>query len=120
MNGQHVLFIDPVEPAANLKRHIVLAPREIDLDHDFFEEAMLEDNSTHRRRSPLDLVASMGVHFAILTVLLILPFYSTAGLDSQRLNLMFLAPLPMAAAAPRPRNASLWRKASDMALAGMA
>jgi periplasmic protein TonB len=102
MNSQQILFLDHGETAVNAKRPVVLPPREIDLHHDVFAEAMLEDNSTHQRRSPLDWIASMGVHFAILAVLLILPLYFTAGLDSQRLNLMFLAPPPVAAAGPPP------------------
>jgi protein TonB len=102
MNGQQILFIENVETAANVKRNVVLPPRETDSHHDVFAEAMLEDNFTHQRRSPLDWVASIGVHFAILAVLFVLPLYFTADLDSQRLNLMFLAPPPMAAAAPPP------------------
>jgi periplasmic protein TonB len=102
MHSQQILFIENAEPVAKQKRHVVLPPREIDQHRDVFAEAMLEDNSTHQRRSPLDWVASIGVHFAILAVLLILPLYFTAGLDSQKLNLMFLAPPPMPAAAPPP------------------
>ena len=101
MSSQHTLIIDSVETAVNA-RHVVLQPSEIDLGHDVFAQAMLEDNSTHQRRSPLDWVASIGVHFATLAVLLILPLYFTAGLDPQRLNVMFLAPPPMPSAAARP------------------
>jgi protein TonB len=67
---------------------------------------MLEDNSTRQRRSPFDWIAAIGVHFAVLALLLILPLYYTAGLDSQKLNLMFLATPPMPAAAPPPPMAS--------------
>jgi protein TonB len=102
VQSQQILFMGNMEPAAKVKRHVVLPPREIDLHHEVFAEAMLEDNSTHQRRSPLDWVASIGVHFAILAVLLILPLYFTAGLDYQKLNLMFLAAPPMPAAAPPP------------------
>jgi protein TonB len=102
MRSQQILIIENVEQSAKEKRHVVLPPRETDLHHDVFAEAMLEDNSTHQRRSPLDWVASIGVHFAILAVLLILPLYFTEGLDSQKLNLMFLAAPPMPAAAPPP------------------
>jgi protein TonB len=102
MNGQQVLFIERIETADKVKGNVVLPPRKMDLDHDIFTEAMLEDNSTHQRRSPLDWIASIGVHFAILAVLFVLPLYFTAGLDSRRLNLIFLAPPPMSAAAPPP------------------
>jgi protein TonB len=105
MRSQQILIIENVEQSAKEKRLVVLPPRETDLHHDVFAEAMLEDNSTHQRRSPLDWVASIGVHFAILAVLLILPLYFTEGLDSQKLNLMFLAAPPMPAAAPPPLTA---------------
>jgi len=99
VHSQHVLFVGN-DFSAIEKRYVILPPRETDKHHDVFAEAMLEDNSTRQRRSPFDWIASIGVHFAILAGLVILPLYFTAGLDFQKLNLMFLAAPPMPAAAP--------------------
>jgi protein TonB len=90
------------EPAANAGAHFILPPPKVEPLHELFAEAMLEDTSTHQRRSAFDWFASIGLHFAILAVLLILPLYFTTGLDSQKLNLTFLAPPMMPAAAPPP------------------
>jgi periplasmic protein TonB len=98
----NVLLIGETGPAAMARAHIVLALPKVEPLHDVFEEAMLEDTSSHQRRSALDWVASIGVHFAVLAVLLILPLYFTTGLDSQKLRLTFLAPPVMPAAAPPP------------------
>jgi protein TonB len=108
MKSQHFLFVGEAEPAANAVAHIVLAPPKVEPLHDVFAEAMLEDTSSHQRRSAFDWVASIGVHFAILAVLLILPLYFTAGLDSQKLNLTFLAApaTPLAAPPPAPMISS--------------
>jgi protein TonB len=102
VQNQPVLFTWEMAPAAKTRQHIVLAPPKVEPLHDVFAEAMLEDTSTHQRRSALDWVASMGVHFAILAVLLVLQLYFTTGLDSQKLNLTFLAPPVMPGAAPPP------------------
>jgi protein TonB len=104
MESQHFLFVGEAEPAAKPSAHVVLAPPKVGPLHDVFAEAMLEDTSSHQRRSAFDWVASMGIHFAILAVLLILPLYFTAGLDSQNLNLTFLAApaTPLAAPPPAP------------------
>ena len=90
------------EPAANAGAHFILPPPKVEPLHELFAEAMLENTSTHQRRGAFDWVASIGLHFAILAVLLILPLYFTTGLDSQKLNLTFLAPPVMPAAAPPP------------------
>ena len=100
MQSQHFLFVGETEPAAKARTHIVLAPPKVEPLHDVFAEAMLEDTSSHQRRSAFDWVASIGIHFAILAVLLILPLYFTAGLDSQKLNLTFLAAPATPLAAP--------------------
>jgi TonB family protein len=108
MQSHHFLFVGETEPAATPRTHIVLAPPKVEPLHDVFAEAMLEDTSSHQRRSAFDWVASIGIHFAILAVLLILPLYFTAGLDSQKLNLMFLAApaTPLAAPPPAPMISS--------------
>jgi periplasmic protein TonB len=99
MQEQHILFA-AAEPKVEQRAHIVLAPPAIAPLHEVFAEAMLEDTSAHQRRSPFDWIAAIGVHFAALAVLLILPLYFTAGLDSHRLNLTFLAPPAMPAGPP--------------------
>jgi len=102
MPSQHILFVASDDYSEIEKKHVVLPPRESGPDSDVFAEAMLEDSSTRQRRSPFDWVASIGVHFAVLAMLLILPLYFTAGLDYQKLNLTFLATPPMPAAPPPP------------------
>jgi protein TonB len=92
----------PANLAADASAPIILPPPKVEPLHELFAEAMLEDTSPHQRRSGFDWVASIGLHFAILAVLLILPLYFTTGLDSQKLNLTFLAPPVMPAAAPPP------------------
>ncbi|HXC33941.1 MAG TPA: energy transducer TonB [Verrucomicrobiae bacterium] len=96
MHNQHVLWADPISQSA----HLVLPPPKEQLVHDVFAEAMLEDASTRQHRSPFDWVVSIGAHFAIVATLLLLPLYFTAGLDTHRLNLTFLAPPPMPAGPP--------------------
>lgn len=108
MLNQHFLFLDEAEQTAHPKQHIVLPPPKVEPLHEVFAEAMLEESSTHQRRSPLDWAVSLLVHVAILAVLLILPLYFTNGLNMQKMNLTFLAtPLaPAAAAPPAPMMAS--------------
>jgi protein TonB len=102
------LLIDESDPPEKQRAHIILAPPEVvGVAHDVFAEAMLEDASSHQRRNAFDWIASIGVHFAMLAVLLVLPLYFTAGLDAQKLNLTFLAtPLMPAAAPPLPLASS--------------
>lgn len=102
MHTQHILFVGDTSTAGKATPHIVLAPPTAEPLHDVFAEAMLEDNFSHQQRSPLDWFASIGIHFAILAFLLILPLYFTTGMDSQKLNLTFLAPPTMPAGAPPP------------------
>jgi outer membrane biosynthesis protein TonB len=117
MQSQHFLFVGKSEPAAKPGAHIVLAPPKVEPLHDVFTEAMLEDTSSRQRRSAFDWVASIGIHFALLAVLLILPLYFTAGLDSQKLNLTVLAvpvtpppaPIISSAAPPRPARSTTAR-----------
>jgi len=103
VHSQHVLLIDESDPPSKQRVHIILAPPEVvGVAHDVFAEAMLEDASSHQRRNAFDWIASVGVHFAILAVLLVLPLYFTAGLDAQKLNLTFLATPSMPAGPPPP------------------
>jgi protein TonB len=101
MLTQHTLFLEEahVAPASN-RRSVLLPPRVKPL-HDVFAEAMLEEESMHQPRNPLDWAASIVAHFAVLGLLLILPLYFTNALDMQRFNLTLLfAPLPPGAAPP--------------------
>ena len=100
MLNQQILFLGETEQLAKKSAHLVLPPLKAQPLHEVFAEAILEDTSAHQHRSPFDWIASIGVHFAILAALLVLPLYFTAGLDSHRLNLTFLAPPAMPAAPP--------------------
>jgi len=102
MQTHHILFLGEREPAVRKAQPVVLAPRTAEPLHEVFAEAILEDAAAHQRRNPLDWVAAIGAHFAIVALLLILPLYFTEGMDFHRLNLTFLATPPMPAAAPPP------------------
>jgi periplasmic protein TonB len=100
MHNQHVLFLGETQTAGREKQHVILPPPKGEPARDAFAEAMLEDTSTHHRRSALDWVAAIGVHVLILAALLILPLYFTTGLNFQKVNLTYLAPPPPLAAPP--------------------
>lgn len=100
MQNQNILFAGESEFGARAVAHVVLPPPKAEPLHEVFAEAMLEDTCAHLHRSPLDWIASIGVHFAILAVILMMPLYFNAGLDFHKLNLTFLAPPPMPAAPP--------------------
>ncbi|MBZ5642428.1 MAG: energy transducer TonB [Acidobacteriia bacterium] len=101
MRSQNIIHLGEMGFVAKKSVHIVFPPPAVAPIHEVFDEAMLENNSTHQRRSALDWVASVGVHVAILGTLLILPLYYTSGLDIQRFNLTFLAP-PVTPPGPPP------------------
>jgi len=109
VTNQHFLILDEAQPSGSARPSIVLPPPKMEPLHDVFAEAMLEDSSTHQRRSPFDWVASLAAHVAVLAVLLMLPLFFTNGLDVHRFNLMFLAPpvTPPAAPPPPPLTASV-------------
>jgi protein TonB len=111
MQTKRFLFVGDTDRAAKERAHVVLPPPKAEPLHGVFAEAMLEDTSAHQRRSPFDWVVAIGVHFAVLAVLLTLPLYFTAGLDSHKLNLTFLAPPAMPAAPPPPPLVSSARPA---------
>lgn len=102
MTNRHFLILDEAQPSGLTRPHIVLPPPKMEPLHDVFAEAMLEDTSTHQRRSPFDWVASLTVHVAILAILLMLPLLFTNGLDVHRFNMTFLAPPVTPPAAPPP------------------
>jgi protein TonB len=103
---EQILFVTDAALAAKRRAHIILAPPRVEPLHEVFAEAILDESSTHQRRSPLDWIASIAAHFAVLALLLVLPLYFTAGLDYHKLNLTFLAPPQMPAAPPPPPMAS--------------
>jgi periplasmic protein TonB len=106
MQGQQYLLHQITDVPRKPSAHIVLPPPKTGPLHEVFAEAILEDTSAHHRRSPLDWVASFGVHIAILATLLILPLYFTSNLDFQKFNLTFLAPPAMPPAPPPPLKVS--------------
>lgn len=103
---RHMLFLEEATPGSKGAVHVVLPAPKTGPLHDVFEEAMLEHTSAHRHRNPFDWAVAVGIHFAVLAMLLILPLYFTAGLDVHRLNLTFLAPPAMPAAPPPPPMAA--------------
>jgi hypothetical protein len=103
MLAQHTLRLEEAHVFQPSKKRVVLLPPKVDASHDVFVQAMLEKESMHQTRNPMEWVASIAVHVAVLGFLLILPLYFTSGLDMQRFNLTLLvAPLPPAAAPPPP------------------
>jgi protein TonB len=102
MHNQHVFLLGETQAADRNRQRVFLPPPKVEPARDLFAEAMLEESSSHQQRSPLDWAISIAVHAAILSALLILPLYYTAGLDFQKVNLTFLAPPVMPAAAPPP------------------
>jgi protein TonB len=100
MQSQQLHFVRDAELVAEAKAHIILPPPKVALLHEVFAETMLEDTSVHQRRSPLDWLLAIGIHFTILALLLILPLYFTTRLNFQRLNLTFLAAPEMHLVAP--------------------
>jgi len=106
MRNQQLFFLGETHAVGREKQHVILPPPKVEPARDAFSEAMLEDTSTHHRRSALDWVAAIGVHVVILAALLILPLYFTTGLNFQRVNLTYLAPPPLAAPPPAPMASS--------------
>jgi periplasmic protein TonB len=102
MQDQHIPYVGATEQAAEARTSLSHALPNEEVLHDVLVEILLDDTSIHQRRSPLDWVASFGVHIAILSVFMILPLYFTTGLDFQKLNLTFLAAPVMPAAPPPP------------------
>jgi len=107
MQTQHILFVEDREGTVKPSLHVVLPPPKVQPPRDVFSEAMLENSSTHQRRSPFDWLVSLGLHIAIVSALLILPLFYTSGLDLQKFNLTFLTAPAMPAAPPPAPPASL-------------
>jgi len=110
MLSEQNLFLEEVYPGGKSKISVTLPPPKIENQNSVFAEALLENSSTHQRRSPMDLAASFIVHFAILALLLLLPLYFSQGIDMKRLETTLLvAPMPPMAPAPPPAPASVSR-----------
>lgn len=102
MQDQHIPYVGAADAAGNPQGPYGEASSRFEMPHDVLVDILLEETSIHQRRSPLDWVASFGVHIALVAVFIVLPLYLTTGLDAQKLNLTFLAPPPMPTAAPPP------------------
>jgi len=100
MQNQHVFFLGESQAAGREKQHVILPPPKVEPIRDVFAAAVLEESSAHKRHRTLDWIVAIGVHGAILAALLILPLYFTTGLNFQKVNLTYLAPLPPLAAPP--------------------
>lgn len=105
MQNRHNLFPEETQGASKAKQPVILHPPKLGPVRDVFAEAILEESSSHQRRSPLDWALSLGIHAAVIAVLLILPLYFTKGLDVQKVDLTFLA-LPPAGPPPPPMTSA--------------
>jgi protein TonB len=110
MLSEQNLLLEQVYPGGRSKISVTLPPPKIEQQNHVFAEALLENSSTHQRRSPMDWAVSFFVHFAILILLLFLPLYFSQGIDMKRLETTLLvAPMPPMAPAPPPAPASIAR-----------
>ncbi len=69
---------------------------------DVFDEAMLGDSALGRRRGPADWLISLGVHAALVAVVLIIPLFYTQVIDLSQFNETYLAAPPALGAPPPP------------------
>jgi protein TonB len=67
-----------------------------------FDEALLGNSSLGHRRSPAEWLVSLGVHAAILAVVLIVPLFYTQVIDLQQFETTYLAAPPTPAGPPPP------------------
>jgi periplasmic protein TonB len=103
MASEQNLCVEDVYPSCRLKISEDLPPPQSSPRNQIFSEAMLEHSTTRHRRSPRQWALSFFIHFAILSVLLIVPLYFTQGIDMKRMEVTLLvAPLPPMAAPPPP------------------
>lgn len=101
MQNRNNLFLEEAQRASKAEQPVILPPPKTGPARDVFAEAILDESSSHQRRSPLDWAVSLGIHAAIVAALVLLPLYFTGKLDTQKVNLTFLA-LPPAAPPPPP------------------
>jgi protein TonB len=103
MISEQELCMDDVYPGGRPKSSVVLPPPSAPTQNRPLAEALLENSSTRQRRSPMDWALSFFIHFAILSLLLLLPLYFSQGIDMRRLETTLLvAPMPPMAAPPPP------------------
>jgi hypothetical protein len=76
---QHTLRLEEAHVFQPSKKRVVLLPPKVDASHDVFVQAMLEKESMHQTRNPMEWVASIAFHVAVLSFLLILPLTLRAG-----------------------------------------
>jgi len=101
MLSEQYLFLEHVYSGGRPKGSVGLPPPKIALQNRVFAEALLENSTTHQRRSPMDWAISFFIHFAILLLLLFVPLYFSQGIDMKRLETTLLvAPLPPIAPPP--------------------
>lgn len=71
------------------------------VQRDLFKEALLGKAPTGHRRNPTEWLASLGVHFLVIAVVLIVPLFYTQALDVSKLEVTFLI-APEIPSAPPP------------------
>jgi protein TonB len=100
MLRQEILRTGDLHSEDRRRQPIVLPPKVLG-ERDPLAGAILDEVTTQKR--PLDLLVSLVVHVAVLSILLLVPLYFTTGLDLHRSVATFLvAPLPPSAAPPPP------------------
>jgi len=110
MLSEQNLLLEEVYPGGRSKASVTLPPPRAEYQNRVFSEALLEDTSTRQRRSPMDWALSFLIHFAVLTLLLLVPLYFSQGIDMKRLETTLLvAPMPPMAPAPPPPPAAIPR-----------
>ena len=106
MLTQHTLCLEEAQVFRASRKRVVLLPPKVGASPDIFVQAMLEEDPMHKRRNPLEWLASILVHAALLGFVLVLPLFYASGLDMHRFNMTLLvAPRPPVAA-PRLLMAS--------------
>jgi protein TonB len=102
MLNQNILRLESVYSRVRRGQPIVLPPK-ASANRDVLSEAILDEITKPRRGRPLDLAVSLMLHVAVVTMLILVPFFFSAGLDLHNSVTTFLvAPLPPAAAPPPP------------------
>ncbi len=110
MLAEQNLSLEHVYPGSKPKTSVILPPTNAAPKNGPLSEALLEDSSTRQRRSPRDWALSFVAHFAILSLLLLMPLYFSQGIDMKRLETTLLvAPMPPMAPAPPPPPAAIAR-----------
>ncbi|HEY2645612.1 MAG TPA: hypothetical protein VGI34_01500, partial [Candidatus Acidoferrales bacterium] len=110
MLAEQNLSLEDVYPGGRPKLSVILPAPDVPSKNGILSEALLENSSTRQRRSPKDLFLSFFVHFAVLSLLLLLPLYFSQGIDMKRLETtLLIAPMPPMAPAPPPPPSAIAR-----------